>query len=146
MANPSHHFLLYLYFLGVPRPLGLPFELSLIQGQGFSTSGWLGFTLLLSTGISASGVLGDWLALSTAEPIFFFSVSVPSGYFHHPSQRHISRPTKFQDQLSILNAFLEGTNCLMLGHIFHCVMQSGPPLNVISQSLIRFLHAMLQFC
>ena len=50
---------LIFYLLGVPRPLGFPFEFSLVQGQGFSRCGWLSFTLLLPTRISTSGVLGD---------------------------------------------------------------------------------------
>ena len=108
--------------------------------------GWLDFALLLPTGVPSSGFLSDCFVLATPELVFFFTIGVLGGNLHHRSQSHISCPTEFQIQLLILNAFFEGTNCLVIRHILHCVVQRDPSLDIISQSFIRFLNAALQFC
>src|SRR3990170_3779945 len=92
---------LIFHLLGDPGPFGLPLEFSLSYNCSFTRTCWLGFAFLLPT---SSAVLGDWLALSTAESILFFTVSVPSGYFHHSGQRHIPCLTEFQVKFSIPNA------------------------------------------
>src|SRR4051812_30711365 len=132
-------------FLGVPRPLGFSLEFSLGYGQGLPRSGWLGLSLLFPTGIS-SGFLGDCLLLATPEPILIFTISVFGGDLHHPIERHFSGSTELQIQFSVFNAFFKGTNYLMIWHIFNCVMQSDPSLDVIPQSFVRLLHAGPQFC
>ena len=132
-------------FLGVPRSFGFSLKFSLGYGQGLPRSGWLGFPLLFPTEIS-SGFLGDCFMLATPESILIFTISVFGGNLHHPIQRHLSSSTELQIQFSVLNAFFKGTNCLMIWYIFNCVMQCDPPLDVIPQSFIRFLHARQQFC
>src|SRR3954462_1704081 len=136
---------LIFYFLGVPGPLRFPLKFSLGYGQGLPRSGWLVLPLLFPTGI-ASGFLGDCFLLATPESIFIFTISVFGGNFHHPIQRHFSGPTELQVQLSVLDAFFKGTNCLVIWYILNCVMQGDPPLDVIPQSFTRFLHARPQFC
>src|SRR4051812_41785613 len=127
-------------FLGVPRPLGFSLEFSLGYGQGLPRSDWLGLPLLFPTGV-ASGFLGDCLLLAASESVFIFTISVFGGDLHHPIPRHFSGPAELQIQFSVLDAFFKGTNCLVIWYILNCVMQSDPPLDVIPQSFIRFLHA-----
>ena len=122
--------ILILDFLGLPGAFGFSLEISLGYGQGLPRSGWLGLPLLLSTGI-ASGFLGDCFPLATLESIFIFSVSVFGGNLHHPIQGHFSGPTELQVQLSVLDAFFKGTNCLVIRYVLNCVMKSDPPLDVI---------------
>ena len=131
VAWQIHHIISCL-ILDLPRgPGALRFSLKIswIHCCNLSRCRWLVLTLLFLIGITSTGLLADWLTLSATESIFFFSVSVPGGYFHHPSQSHITSPTELQDQLSIFDAFLESTHNLMLRYIFNGVMQSGPPLN-----------------
>ena len=137
--------ILILDFLGLPGAFGFSLEISLGYGQGLPRGGWLGLPLLLPTGI-ASGFLGDCFLLATPESIFIFSISVFGGNFHHPIQGHFSGPTELQVQLSVLDAFFKGTNCLVIWYILNCVMQSDPPLDVIPQSFTRLLHTRPQFC
>ena len=113
--------ILILDFLGLPGALGFSLEVSLGYGQGLPRSGWLGLPLLFPTGVS-SGFLGDCFELAASESIFVFTISVLGGNLHHPIQRHLSSSTELQIQLSVLNAFLEGTNCLMVWHILNRVM------------------------
>ena len=115
MARQIQHVIpiLIFYFLGVSRPFGLPLELSLNHSQGFTRSSWRVLALLFLTGVSSSGFVGDYFVLATPESVFLFAVSVFGGNLHHPSQSHISCPTKFQIQFPIFNAFFEGTNCLV---------------------------------
>ena len=129
---------LIFHFLGGPGPFRLPFRFSLGCDCNLSMTRRFCFVLLLPIGITSSSVLADWFALASTESVFFFSVCVPCGYFHHSGQGHVSCPTKFQVKLLIPNALLEGANCLMLRHILHCVMQSGPPLDVIPQVSFGF--------
>ena len=82
--------------------------------------------------------------LATPEPILFFTIGILGGNLHHSTQRHVSCLTELQIQLSVLDAFLEGTNCLVIRHILHHVVQRDPSLDIVSQGLIQFLHAMLQ--
>ena len=137
--------ILILDFLGLPGALGFSLEVSLGYGQRLPRSGWLGLPLLFPTGVS-SGFLGDCLVLATPESIFIFTISVFGGNFHHPIQRHFSGPTELQVQLSVLDAFFKGTNCLVIRYVLNCVMQSDPPLDVIPQNFTRLLHARPQFC
>ena len=120
---------LILDFLGLPGAFGFSLEISLGCGQGLPRGGWLGLPLLFPTGVP-SGFLGDRLVLATPESIFVFTISVFGGNLHHPIQRHLSSATELQIQLSVFNAFLEGTNCLMVWHILNRVMQRDPPLDV----------------
>ena len=113
--------ILILDFLGPPGAFGFSLEISLGYGQGLPRSGWLGFPLLFPTGIS-SGFLGDYFMLATPESILIFTISVFGGNLHHPIQRHISGSTEFQIQFSVLDAFFEGTDCLVVRHILYRVM------------------------
>ena len=72
-------------FLGDPWPLRLSFEFPLVQNCGLTRTCGFGFALLLLIGISSFGVLVDRFTLSTVESVFFFAVSVPSGYLWQPS-------------------------------------------------------------
>ena len=124
MAREIQHVIsiLIFYFLGVPRPFGLPLELSLNHSQGFTQSSWLGLALLFPTGVSSFGFMGDCFVLAAPESLFFFTIGILGGNFHHPSQSHIPCPAEFHIQLSIPDAFLKGTNCLMIRHIFYRVV------------------------
>ena len=114
-------FVLVFNFLGVPRSFGFSLKFSPGYGQGLPRSGWLGFPLLFPTGIS-SGFLGDCFMLATPESILIFTISVLGGNPHHPIQRHVFGSTEFQIQFSVLDAFFEGTDCLVINHILYRVM------------------------
>ena len=66
--------------------------------------------------------MGDCFVLATPESVFFFTIGVLGGNLHHPIQRHISGSTKFQIQFSVLDAFFEGTYCLVVRQILYRVM------------------------
>ena len=114
MANQERHFLLDLALSWESTPLRFSFELPLIHNCGFSRTHSFSFALMLPTGIYSSRVLGNRFVLATAESLFLFAVSIPRGYFHHSGQGHVSSSTELQVELSVLNALLEGTNCLVL--------------------------------
>ena len=103
-----------------------------------------GFPLLLPTGISFLRL--TWLVLATSESVLFLAVGVLGSNLHHSTQGHVPGSTKFQTQFSVLDAILEGADCLMIRHIFHSMVQSDPSLNILSESLIRLLHTDLQLC
>ena len=69
---------------------------------------------LLPIGISGSGVLVDWFSLAIAESVLLFAISIPSGYFRHSAQSHVSGTTELQDELSVSDALLEGANRLVI--------------------------------
>ena len=78
--------------------------------------------------------------LATPESVFLFAIGILGGNLHHSTQGHVTGSTKLQIQLSVLDAFLEGTNFLVIRHILHCMVQCDPSLDIISQGLIRLLH------
>jgi hypothetical protein len=39
---------------------------------------------------------------------------------------------------------LEGADRLVLSNIFHRIVQSGPPLDILTESLVLLLHTVLQ--
>ena len=133
-----------LYLLGVPGSFWFPLKLSLSHGQSLSRSCRFSLPLLFPTGVSFFRLTR--LVLAASESVFFFAVGVLGSNLHHPTQGHVTGSTKFQTQFSVLDAVFEGAYCLMVRDIFHSVVQSDPPLNILSESLIGFLHADLQLC
>ena len=131
-----------LYLLGVPGSFWFPLKLSLSHGQSLSRSCRFSLPLLFPTGVSFFRLTR--LVLAASESVFFFAVGVLGSNLHHPTQGHVTGSTKFQTQFSVLDAVFEGAYCLMIRDIFHSVVQSDPPLNILSESLISFLHADLQ--
>ena len=117
MTRQVHHIitLLIFYLLGVPRSFGLPFEFAPSHGQSLSRSSWLGFSLLLPTGVPSSGFMSSRFVVATPESVLFFTIGIFGGDLHHSTQGHVSGLTKLQTQLSVLNAFLEGTYFLVIG-------------------------------
>src|SRR6187401_3115606 len=102
----------------------------LVDHRGLSLSSWVGLTVVLPIVILV--VLPDWF-LAATEPVGLFAVGVPTGNFHHSRQGHVACSPKLHIQLSIADAFLESAHRPMLGNVFHRVMQSGPPLNIVPQ-------------
>ena len=100
---------------------------------------WFSLPLLFPTGVSLFRLAR--LVLAASESVFFFAVGVLGSNLHHPTQGHVTGSTKFQAEFSVLDTIFEGAYCLMVRDIFHSVVQSDPPLNILSESLIGFLHA-----